>query len=168
MLFAAASILLIVNSAIAQTYTEWEHSGSIYILTTPEGADLPASASVKDFPVLVRLHRDHFPLSEAAEGGRDIRFSAAGKPLAYEIDQWDKEAGTASIWVRIPSIRGNDRQEIKLHWGNAGAEDAADGRAVFNASNGYIGVQHLGHEVRDVVGNRARSRQVSSRAISSR
>ena len=149
-LFAAASILLVVNSAFA-TYTEWKHSGSIYILTTPE-RDLPASAAVKEFPLLVRLHRDHFPFSEAAEGGRDIRFSAAGKPLAYEIDQWDKEAGTASIWVRIPSIRGNDRQEIKIHWGNAGAEDAADGKAVFNASNGYIGVWHLGHEVRDVVG----------------
>jgi hypothetical protein len=28
-------------------------------------------------------------------------------------------------------IRGNDRQEINIHWGNAGAEDASDGKAVF-------------------------------------
>ena len=125
----------------------------MYILTTPEGANLPASASVRDFPLLVRLHRDHFRFSEAAAEGSDIRFSAGGKPLAYEIEEWDRVAGEASIWVRIPSIRGNDSQEITIHWGNAGAESASDGKAVFNASNGYIGVWHLGREVRDVVGS---------------
>ena len=134
-------------------YSDWKHSGSIYILTTPEGADLPASASVEDFPLLVRLHRDHFPFSEAQEGGSDIRFSAGGKPLSFEIEEWDKDAGVASIWVRIPSIRGNDRQEIKIHWGKVGSRNASDGGAVFNASNGYIGVWHLGGDVRDVVGN---------------
>lgn len=151
LLCGATSILLVVSSASAQ-YADWKHSGSIYILTTPEGANLPASASMEDFPLFVRLHRDHFHFSEAEEGGSDIRFSAGGKPLSYEIEEWDKEAGTASIWVRIPSIRGNDRQEIKIHWGKAGSPSASDGKAVFNASNGYIGVWHLGSEVRDVVG----------------
>jgi hypothetical protein len=55
--------------------------------------------------------------------------------------------------VRVPSIRGNDRQEIKIHWGNAGIPSASDGKVVFNASNGYIGVWHLGREVRDVAGS---------------
>ncbi|UCG49156.1 MAG: DUF2341 domain-containing protein [Phycisphaerales bacterium] len=143
-------MLLVVSSASAQ-YADWKHSGSIYILTTPEGADLPASASVKDFPLLVRLHRDYFPFSEAQEQGSDIRFSAGEKPLCYEIEQWDKKAGTASIWVRVPLIRGNDRQEIKIHWGKAGSSSGSDGKAVFNASNGYIGVWHLGNDVRDAV-----------------
>ena len=152
LLCGAASILFVVSSASAQ-YADWKHSGSIYILTTPEGANLPASAGVKDFPLLVRLHGDHFSFSEAEEGGSDIRFSAGGQPLAYEIEQWDEKAGTASIWVRIPSIRGNDRQEIRIHWGKAGSESDSDGKAVFNTSNGYIGVWHLGSEVRDVVGS---------------
>jgi len=152
LLCGTASVLFVVGSASAQ-YAEWEHSGSIYILTTPEGADLPASASVKDFPLLIRLHRDHFPFPEAEEGGSDIRFSAGGQPLSYEIEQWDREGGTASIWVRIPSLRGNDRQEIKVHWGKPGSPNSSDGRAVFNVSNGYIGVWHLGGNVRDVVGN---------------
>ncbi len=64
-----AWILFMVTSASAQ-YADWEHSGSIYILTTPEGANLPASASVRDFPLLVRLHRDHFNFSDAEEDGR--------------------------------------------------------------------------------------------------
>ncbi|MBC8875769.1 MAG: DUF2341 domain-containing protein [Planctomycetes bacterium] len=82
-----------------------------------------------------------------------MRFSAGGKPLSYEIEEWDKEAGAASIWVRIPLIKGNDRQEIKIHWGKAGSPSASDGKAVFNASNGYIGVWHLGRDVQDVAGN---------------
>ncbi len=152
LLCGTASVLIVVGSATAQ-YADWEHSGSIYILTTPDGADLPASASVKNFPLLVRLHRDHFRFSEAAAGGRDIRFSAGGRPLPYEVEDWDPEAGTASIWVRMPFIVGNGHQEIRIHWGNSGVQSASDGKAVFNASNGYIGVWHLGGEVRDVVGS---------------
>lgn len=148
----SASFLSVVSSVSAQ-YADWQHSGSIYILTTLDGADLPASASVKDFPLLVRLHHDHFPFSEAEEGGNDLRFSAGEEPLSYEIETWDKEAGEASIWVRVPSIRGNDRQEIKIYWGNADAPSASDGQAVFNASNGYIGVWHLNRDVQDGVGN---------------
>jgi hypothetical protein len=44
-------------------YQGWLHSGSIYILTTPEGADLPASTSEEGFPLLVRLHKDFFDFS---------------------------------------------------------------------------------------------------------
>ncbi|MDP6114465.1 MAG: DUF2341 domain-containing protein [Planctomycetota bacterium] len=37
-----------------------------------------------------------------------MRFSTpSGTPLAYEIEEWDQEAGVASIWVRIPSIGKN-------------------------------------------------------------
>lgn len=141
----------VTGNAFAQ-YADWEHSGSIYILTTPEGANLPASALVKDFPLLVRLHRDHFPFAEAEDGGSDLRFSAGGRPLSFEIEEWDQQAQAASIWVRIPSIRGNERQEIEIQWGKAGARSASDGKAVFNASNGYLGVWHFDKEVRDAVG----------------
>jgi hypothetical protein len=134
-------------------YEEWKHSGAIHILTTPVGAGLPAAAAVRDFPLLVRLYRDSFRFSEADREGNDIRFSAAGKPLAYEIEDWDQEAGEASIWVRIPWIKGNESQEIRIHWGRAGVPGESDGKAVFNASNGYIGVWHLGGDVRDVAGN---------------
>ena len=135
-------------------YGDWECSGALYIITTPEGANLPAEASETDFPLLVRLHKDFFDFSQARGNGEDIRFSTpSGMPLPYEIEEWDQEAGVASIWVRIPSIRGNARQEIRVHWGNADARSASDGKTVFSASNGYLGVWHLASEVRDVVGN---------------
>ncbi len=41
-------------------YAAWQHSGALFILTTPEGADLPASASEEGFPLLVRLDKAWF------------------------------------------------------------------------------------------------------------
>jgi hypothetical protein len=57
-LLALSSALVFAIAAPAGAdYSGWTHSGSVYVLTTPEGADLPASASVEDFPLLVRLHK---------------------------------------------------------------------------------------------------------------
>ncbi|MCF7956600.1 MAG: DUF2341 domain-containing protein [Phycisphaerae bacterium] len=147
------AVILFFVSGVSGQYEEWQNSGSIYILTTPDGANLPVPAAVKDFPLLVRLNGDNFVFSQTADDGSDIRFSAAGRPLSYEIEQWDKDAAEVSIWVRIPLIKGNDRQIIKMYWGKPDAKSESDGKAVFNTSNGYIGVWHLGDEVIDAAGN---------------
>jgi hypothetical protein len=144
--------LAIFPVALSAQFPGWAHSGSMYILTTPEGAGLEEGAVVKDFPLLVRLNPDHFPFSEAAIDGRDIRFSSGGNPLSHEIEEWDREAGQASIWVRIPEIQGNRQQELKLHWGNPQAQDASDGKSVFNNGNGYCGVWHMAPGTLDSTG----------------
>ena len=81
--------------------------------------------------------------SQAKPKGEDIRFFGDGKPLAYQIEEWDAAKGAASIWVRIPVIQGNSRQEIKLYWGKSAAASESSGSAVFNESNGYLSVWHL-------------------------
>jgi Concanavalin A-like lectin/glucanases superfamily/Domain of unknown function (DUF2341)/Carbohydrate esterase, sialic acid-specific acetylesterase len=151
---SAALVLLSAFAGNARAdYKDWKHSGSLYLLTTPEGANLGASALVDDFPVLVRLHKEFFDFSQAKANGGDIRFATSdGNPLAYEIDEWDPSEGTAAIWVRIPHIKGNARQELKLHWGNANAVSESNAAAVFNASNGYLSVWHMNEKVKDVVG----------------
>ena len=134
-------------------YAGWQHSGAVYLLTTPEGANLPASASENDFPVLVRLNKDFFDFSQTKANGEDIRFATGtGTPLAYQIEEWDAANGTASIWVRIPTIKGNARQEIKLYWGKADAASESSGSAVFSESNGYLSVWHMSDPVKDDVG----------------
>jgi len=150
-LFGAFLLLAALTSAPAQ-YEGWQHAGSLWILTTPEGADLPATASEEGFPLLVRLNKATFDFSQTQPNGTDIRFSADGKPLAFEIEEWNAMQGTASIWVRIPTIKGNARQEIKLHWGKADAASASSGAAVFNESNGYVSVLHLSDPIKDEVG----------------
>ncbi len=135
------------------SYSSWKHSGSIYLLTTPEGANLDAAAKVESFPTLIRLHKDFFDFGQAKLHGEDLRFSTPdGVPLAYQIDDWNPAGGVACVWVRVPVIKGTERRELKLHWGNPQAASESDGRVVFNASNGYVSVWHMGDTVRDDVG----------------
>jgi len=146
------ALLALLQTAPAQ-YPGWQHSGSIYLLTTPEGANLPATASETDFPVLVRLTREFFDFSQAKAEGEDLRFAVAGKALAYQIEAWDPAGGAASVWLRIPAIKGNERQEIKVYWGKADAANESSGAAVFNADNGFLSVLHLDESLMDEVGS---------------
>jgi hypothetical protein len=149
----AAVLILSFAGRSTAAYPGWKQSGSVFILTTPEGAAMPAAASVENFPLLVRLHKDYFDFSQAQADGRDLRFeSHTGEPLSYQIEEWDAAKGVASIWVRVPKIEGNSRQEIKLYWGKADAKSESSGKAVFSESNGYIGVWHMNGPVNDETG----------------
>jgi hypothetical protein len=140
-------------TVVAPAYQAWQHTGTLTILTTPEGANLPAAAAVEDFPLLVRLHRDWFDFKQAEAKGKDLRFSSSmGAALPYQIEEWDAANGTASVWVRIPRIAGNARQSIHVHWGKADAASESNGKAVFNESNGYLSVWHMTEPVTDEVG----------------
>ena len=133
MMLGMAMFLVLLQTASGQ-YPGCQHSGTLYLLTTPESANLPATASEDNFPLLVRLDKDNFDFSQTKAQGEDLRFSTStGKPLAYQVEQWDAANGTASIWVRIPTIKGNDRQEIKMYWGKSDASSESNGSAVFNA-----------------------------------
>lgn len=140
-------------TSIAVDAGKWRHSGSLVLLTTPDGANLPATASIKNFPVLVRLHKDYFNFSQAQAEGQDIRFfNGNGLPLPHEIEEWDPKDGVASVWLKVPLIKGNDRQVITMRWGNAKASSGSNGKSVFNESNGYLSVWHMNNLVQDEVG----------------
>ena len=147
---------LFAGSVVADdSLADWKHSGTLAILTTPDGANLPESARLEGFPVLVRLSKATFDFRQAQPRGEDVRFSAEGKPLAYQIEQWDAEQQVAAIWVRVPEIRGNARQLITMHWGRADAASQSNGAAVFNESNGFVVAMHLSdpaNPVKDEVG----------------
>lgn len=147
------SLFLPLPVAFGQ-YAQWRHRGPLVVLTTPDGANLPPSAREEGFPLLVRLNRETFDFSQARADGADLRFSADGQPLAYQIEQWDPAGGEASVWVRMPVVRGNARQEFTLHWGQSDASSESNGQAVFNESNGYAVVMHLAaaDPVKDEVG----------------
>jgi hypothetical protein len=147
----AAILLATVTIAPAQ-YQGWQHAASFYVLTTPEGANLPATATQEGFPLLLRLDKDSFDFKQAQTTGADLRFGAAGKPLAYQIDSWNPAAGTANIWVRIPTIKGNSQQKIDMFWGKTDAKGESSGTAVFNETNGYASVWHLDDPGTDATG----------------
>jgi hypothetical protein len=151
--FLATTLLCLSPTEASAQYSDWKKSGSMFILTTPEGANLTATATEKDFPLLVRLHRDSFDFSQAKTHGEDIRFSLANNtPLPYQIELWDADNGTATIWVKIPTITGNTRQEIKMHWGNSAANNESSGTAVFNSANNFAAVMHMNEIIHDETG----------------
>ena len=136
------------------SYADWSFSASLYLLTTTNGANLPASASETNFPVLVRLNSGNFNFSHAKPNGADVRFStSAGIMLPYQIEEWDSIHGTASLWVKVPLIKGNATQEIKMYWGRSDAVSESSGAAVFNFANGYATVMHLNETVLDEAGS---------------
>ena len=147
------------DAANAQTalpredYRLWKHSGSLTILTTPEGAELPATAVVENFPLLVRLNSESLDFRQASPTGDDLRVSSeTGTPLPFQIEAWDAVKGEAAVWIRIPQIRGNARQTIRLYWGNPAAKTASHGDQVFNEENGYLCVFHMNGPVQDETG----------------
>jgi hypothetical protein len=121
----------------------WNYSRRLYLNTTASGAGV--SQNIAGFPVIVRLTKDNFNFAQANAGGTDIRFSRSDTiRLPYEIERWDPVAGLAEVWVRVDSIFGNDStQFITMYWGNAHATDSSSGAAVFDTSNGFIGVWHM-------------------------
>ena len=141
-----------LSQALAQ-YGDWKHAGSMYLVTDSAGADLPASAVLKNFPVLVRLNKDYFDFSHVKPGGKDVRFSAKGKPLDFQIERWDAERGEADIWVRIPIIRGKDQQAIQMHWGKEQVSSKSNGEQVFRTAEGFSAVWHLGDNLEDATSN---------------
>jgi hypothetical protein len=134
-------------------YQSWAFSGSLFILTTPDGANTAAGPAEINFPLLVRFNSGNFPFNQAASDGRDIRFTTAtGFALSYQIERWDAANGQAAVWVKIPSIAANAGQGIIMYWGNSGARIESRGTVVFNASNGYASVHHFGDTLADEIG----------------
>ena len=139
-LFAVVIITSLSPLPASAQYGGWQHSGEMTILTTPDGANLPATASVEGFPLLVRLHKDWFDFSQAKSQGEDIRFANnAGTALAFQIEEWDAAKGTASIWVRVQKIEGNARQYCPA----ANAKWARKIPTVFTVKGGTIDTSRL-------------------------
>jgi hypothetical protein len=152
-LLSAISVAAQEPAPQSAAYHDWRHSGEMWLLTTPAGANLPDGTVVENFPLLVRLHRDWFDFSQAQSKGEDLRVTSNdGRPLVFQIEDWDATKKEANLWVRVPKIYGNSRQMIHLHWGNAAAKSESNGQAVFNASNGYLSTWHMNEPVRDETG----------------
>jgi dienelactone hydrolase len=136
----------------AADLSQWKYSGSLCLLTTPEGAHLAAAVRLENFPVLVRLDRGTFDFGQARPGGEDLRFSVNGRLLSHQIDEWDADRGAASVWVLFPVVEGNTMQEFTMHWGCAEALDESRGEAVFSPRDGHASVLHLDESLRDEAG----------------
>ncbi len=142
-MIALAGLAACPDAAIgAGSYANWAHFADLNLDTSPTGANV--TATVKDFPILVRLTADNFDFSEARGQGQDLRFARAdGAPLAYQIERWDSSKAVAEIWVKADTVFGNTSiQTLRCYWGNPAAADSSNGASVF--LNRHVAVWHMG------------------------
>lgn len=113
--------------------SDWTHAGRITIDTTSDGAGI--KQAVTDFPLLLRLAAGNFAFAEARRDGADVRFvDAAGHNLAYEIERWDADHNFAELWILVPRIDGDTRDNtVFMYWGNPLAAPQASGASVFES-----------------------------------
>jgi len=123
--------------------SEWRRALRIRIDTSEAGVRL--RQTVLDFPLLVRLTPERFPFGQARPDGGDLRFvDETGAALSHEIERWDENASTAELWVNVPRIEANRRDNtVLLYWGNAMAVPTSDGASVFGA---FASVLHMGFD----------------------
>jgi hypothetical protein len=151
LLIAALNHFAIPTPVMAFTQEPDIYQGRITLTTTQAGYPLTAGQVIEDYPLLVRFDGDQFPWSEANPDGSDITFeNNANVPLPVSIEEWNPQAKRAAIWVRVPLIRGDDRQSITVKWGKS-RNNIQSNRNVFDASNGFSSVLHLGDRSIDEV-----------------
>lgn len=133
-------------SGWADDFSAWTDSTQVRLNTTASGADVAVDQA--NFPVLVRLNGSDIDFSKAKSDGADLRFAdAANNPLAFQVERFDPANKLAEIWVRVPTVKGNDSaQGFKLFYGNASAPPASNGAAVFRGEDGVAGAWHLGED----------------------
>ena len=122
-----AVLLLMTGFASALTGTgggEWNYSSTLYVQEN-SGKDLSG------YQVNILLDSSNFNFSQADPQGKDIRFESGGKQLNHWIESWDQATATASVWVKVPSIKANGQSEIKMYYGNSLAEDISNGASTF-------------------------------------
>lgn len=142
-------VVVTVDRISSEVYeTDWGYSQAILLNTTPTGANV--TGNVFNFPVLLRLNPGNFSgFANTQPGGADIRFAKTnGEKLKFEIERWkdyDNNADTAEVWVKLDTVYGNNKtQSFVMYWGKSDAADSSDGAEVFDTTNGFVGVWHLG------------------------
>jgi PKD repeat protein len=151
-------ICSIVSARGSEDYSQWSCYRDITINTTSPGFDL--DAEVLNFPLLIRFTQaDSLVFNTALANGADLRFSkiasgAAGPPVPYQIETWDKTNRQATLWALVDTVKKNYALPlIRMYWGKNDAHDESDGSRVFdtNAARGFKAVWHLNEETGDTI-----------------
>jgi hypothetical protein len=131
---------------VVNPFDGWTHSAKVTINTSASGA--ATVDALTHFPLVLRLMAANFNFSQALPGGKDVRFSKQdGRPLAFEIAQWDTARKLAVIWVSVDTVYGSSASQfVRMHWGNPTALPASNPNAVFDTAYGFAAVWHFEEE----------------------
>ena len=149
------SIVVLPGQSIVYPYVGFTFKRKLFLNTTSSGAAV--AGLVVHFPVLVRLTSSNFDFSQATSNGRDVRFARSdGTAIPYDIEQWDSAGHFASIWVKVDTIYADDSTHyFCMYWGASTSTvvSGASSSAVFDTSDGFEGVWHMGQQLNDATPN---------------
>lgn len=111
---------------------------------TFEASGYRGSATLDDFPVLVRLSTaiDGFDYAAFGTGTNLVFMDEGGNIMSHEVDTWD-DNGVSLVWVRVPSLAATTT--FTMFYG--GESEAASDPAATWAGAGYVGVWHMDESV---------------------
>jgi hypothetical protein len=140
---ATDSIWITVNApSVAEDYSTWTGVKTLSFSS-------PATTTQTRFPFLLRLTSADAAAFTA--GRASLRFSKTdGAKLPYSIDTWDAAGQKAAVWVLMDQVAPGSNS-LRLHWGKAGATDQSAPSTVFDTTNGYVSVWHMGNPVGDTL-----------------
>ncbi len=129
-LAAAALFICALAPRLASAWwnDDWAYRKQIDFDASQTGAGL--SATLKDVPVLIRLHAGNFSyFGDVQPNGADLRFVAADDktPLKFHIERFDPVNQLALIWVKVPQLTGGAKSDsLYLYYGNPKATAGGD------------------------------------------
>lgn len=137
------SVAAASDSITVLPHSAWRYATWIFINTSATGAAV--SENITSFPLLIRLVDTTYDFSRATGTGSDIRFTKAdGKPLPFEIEQWDSGGADAAVWVQMDTVFGNNNTQYIILWsGSPSAPAASNGATVFGTAAHYKAVWHF-------------------------
>ena len=126
-------LLLTVLNASAWWDQQWEYRKKIHFDTMAAGVE----ETLREVPVLIRLHMGNFDFANAKEDGADLRFVDIDDqtPLSFHIEKYDSIDELAYIWVKLPRMTGSSAQNaIWMYSGNQTAAAGQDSGATYDVN----------------------------------
>jgi biopolymer transport protein ExbB len=119
---------------------EWTARQEFKLDTTPAAGNL--ATTLRDVPVLLRLHAGNFPgFFSVAQGGADLRFVDGDDktPLKHHVERFDPVSEIALVWVKLPQLLGNSNtQSLWMYYGNDAAANGNDPAGSFDVSQALV------------------------------
>lgn len=119
--------VLVFSTGIASALSnsggdDWEY----YRLITIEEN---SGNTLNEYQIFVELNNGNFPI-KAKPDGSDIRFTKNLEELDMWIEEFDIDAKTGKIWIKVPEIPANGEVKIRMYYGNEKAGSKSNKDAV--------------------------------------
>lgn len=129
--------LLLLLPAASQAWWNKDWTGRKQITLNTSSTGLETKQALAQVVMPVRLNTGNFVFADAREDGSDLRFVGPDDktPLKYHIEQFDGVSELAVIWVQVPALAANAKdQALWMYYGNSKAAAGEDVKGTYDTT----------------------------------